>query len=44
MQYPGQRIQIDVKYVPTNCLCRELQEMEEKFNSNKKTMFELKLE
>ena len=31
MKYPGQRIQIDVKYVPTNCLCRELQEMGEKF-------------
>ena len=31
MRYPGQRIQIDVKYVPTNCLCRELQEMGEKF-------------
>ena len=31
MQYPGQRIQIDVKYVPTNCLCRELQEMGEKY-------------
>ena len=31
MKYPGQRIQIDVKYVPTNCLCRELQEMGEKY-------------
>lgn len=31
MQYPGQRIQIDVKYVPTNCLCRELQEKGEKY-------------
>ena len=31
MKYPGQRIQIDVKYVPTNCLCKELQEMGEKF-------------
>lgn len=31
MSYPGQRVQIDVKYVPTNCLCRELQEREEKY-------------
>ena len=31
MKYPGQRVQIDVKYVPTNCLCRELQELGEKF-------------
>jgi transposase InsO family protein len=31
MSYPGQRIQIDVKYVPTNCLCKELQEMGERY-------------
>ena len=31
MKYPGQRIQIDVKYVPTNCLSKELQELGEKY-------------
>lgn len=31
MCYPGERVQIDVKYVPTNCLCRELQEMGEEY-------------
>lgn len=31
MCYPGQRVQIDVKYVPTNCLCRELREMGEQY-------------
>lgn len=31
MSYPGERIQVDVKYVPTNCMCRELQEREEKY-------------
>jgi len=31
MSYPGERIQIDVKYVPTSCLCRELQEMGEEY-------------
>ena len=31
MSYPGQRVQIDVKYVPTNCLCKELQELGEKY-------------
>ena len=31
MTYPGERIQIDVKYVPTNCLTKELQEMGEKY-------------
>lgn len=29
--YPGERIQIDVKYVPRNCMSKELQEREEKF-------------
>lgn len=31
MTFPGERIQIDVKYVPTNCLSRELQEKEETY-------------
>jgi len=31
MTFPGERVQIDVKYVPTNCLCKELQEKEEKY-------------
>ena len=31
MTYPGERVQVDVKYVPTNCLCRELQEMGEEY-------------
>ncbi len=31
MTFPGERVQIDVKYVPTNCLCKELQEKEEGF-------------
>ena len=29
MDYPGQRIQIDVKFVPKNCLTKELREKEE---------------
>ena len=31
MSYPGERIQIDVKYVPTNCLTKDQQEAEEKY-------------
>ena len=31
MRYPGERIQIDVKHVPTNCLTKELQEKGEKY-------------
>ena len=31
MDYPGQRIQIDVKYVPKNCLTKELREREEEY-------------
>ena len=31
MTYPGERIQIDVKYVPSNCLSKELQEQGEKY-------------
>ena len=31
MTHPGERVQIDVKYVPTNCLCKELQDMGEKY-------------
>lgn len=31
MNYPGERIQIDVKYVPTACLSKELQEMGERY-------------
>lgn len=31
MCYPGQRVQIDVKYVPTKCMCKELQELGEKY-------------
>lgn len=31
MTHPGERIQIDVKYVPTNCLTKEQQEMGEKY-------------
>ena len=31
MDYPGQRIQIDVKYVPKNCLTKELREKEEAY-------------
>ena len=29
--YPGERIQIDVKYVPRNCMSKELKEKEERF-------------
>ena len=29
--YPGEKVQIDVKYVPTKCLTKELQEKGEKF-------------
>lgn len=29
--YPGERIQIDVKYVPRNCMSKQLQEKEERF-------------
>lgn len=29
--YPGEKVQIDVKYVPTKCLTKELQERGEKF-------------
>ena len=31
MKYLGQRVQIDVKYFPINCLCKKLQELGEKF-------------
>jgi len=31
MAYPGERIQIDVKYVPRECLTKEIIEMEEKY-------------
>ena len=31
MTYPGERVQIDVKYVPTNCLSKELRERGEKY-------------
>lgn len=31
MTYPGQRIQVDVKYVPKKCMSKELQEKEEKY-------------
>lgn len=31
MTFPGERVQIDVKYVPTNCLCKELQELGESY-------------
>ena len=31
MTHPGERIQIDVKYVPSNCLIKELQEQGEKY-------------
>lgn len=31
MRYPGERIQIDVKYVPRKCLTKELQEKGEKY-------------
>ena len=31
MKYPGQRVQVDVKQVPTNCLTKELQERGEKY-------------
>jgi transposase InsO family protein len=31
MTYPGQRVQVDVKYVPKNCLTEELQEKGEKY-------------
>ena len=29
--YPGEKIQVDVKYVPKNCMSLELQKMEEKY-------------
>lgn len=28
MTYPGERVQIDVKYVPSNCLTKEIKETE----------------
>ena len=31
MNYPGQRVQIDVKYVPQKCMSKELQAKEEKY-------------
>lgn len=31
MKYPGERIQVDVKYVPKKCLTKELQERGEKY-------------
>jgi len=31
MNYPGQRIQVDVKYVPMNCLTEELKEKGERY-------------
>lgn len=31
MNYPGERVQIDVKYVPMSCLSKELQEMGERY-------------
>ena len=31
MTHPGERVQIDVKYVPTNCLSKELRERGEKY-------------
>ncbi len=31
MTHPGERVQIDVKYVPRACMSKELKEMEEKY-------------
>lgn len=31
MTYPGERVQIDVKYVPRECMSKELQEREERY-------------
>jgi transposase InsO family protein len=31
MKYPGERVQIDVKWVPKNCLSKELQERGERY-------------
>ena len=31
MSHPGERIQIDVKYVPQKCMSKELKELEEKY-------------
>ena len=31
MTYPGEKVQIDVKYVPRKCMTEELQELEEKY-------------
>ena len=31
MQYPGQRVQVDVKYVPMKCLTKELKEQGERY-------------
>ena len=31
MTYPGERVQVDVKYVPSNCLTKELKEKGEKY-------------
>ena len=31
MRYPGERVQVDVKYVPTKCLTKELQEKGERY-------------
>ena len=31
MKYPGERVQVDVKYVPSNCLTKELKEQGERY-------------
>ena len=31
MTYPGEKVQIDVKYVPKKCLSKELQELGERY-------------
>ena len=31
IKYPGQKVQIDVKYVPRNCMTKELIERKERF-------------
>ena len=31
MTYPGQRVQVDVKYVPMKCMTKELKEQGERY-------------
>lgn len=32
-EYPGEKVQVDVKYVPKKCMSKKLQEIIEKYKS-----------